>query len=55
MWITRKAAAKRLSVSVATVDRLARSGRITAYALGPRLVRFRVEDVDGLLRRERTG
>ena len=52
-WLTRKAAAKRLSASVSTVDRLVRRGQLASYALGPRLIRFRVEDVDALLKRER--
>ena len=50
-WLTRREAAERLRVHPATIDRMARSGQLPRYGHGQRLVRFKQEDVDGLLER----
>ena len=43
--LTRDGAAAYLSISLRTLDRLVRSGAITAYRIGGHR-RFRVEDID---------
>lgn len=50
-WLSRKAAATYMSVSVQTIDRWARSGRITRYATEPGIsdARYRRTELDGLM------
>jgi len=43
------AAAKYLGVSGSTIRRLARSGAVNWYRVGPRLVRFSLSDLDAFL------
>ena len=46
-WITRPEAAKRLGISVCTLDRIVAEGKLPAYRMtGRASVRFREEDLD---------
>lgn len=47
--LTRKMAAKRLSISTRTLDRMANAGFIERVFLGT-VVRFRAEDVEAIVR-----
>jgi len=47
--LTRQEAAKYLKVSLKTLRRLVREGRLPEVRLGPRLPRYRVRDLDVLL------
>lgn len=47
-FLSPDAAADMLGVSRRTVDRMAGEGRITAYRLGKRNVRFKLDDLIGL-------
>jgi excisionase family DNA binding protein len=38
-----------LRITEPTLDKLIREGQLTAYRLGPRLIRLRREDVEALL------
>lgn len=55
-YLTRQEAADLLRVDVQTIDRLARSGRLTRYHIatgGQRArTRFRTDEVRGLIKRE---
>ena len=48
--LTRAEAAKLLKVSPVTISRWLKQGRLPAYRLGPRAVRIRRADLEGLLR-----
>lgn len=45
-WSTKDEVAEHLRCSTKTVDRLVDSGTITAYPIGPRMVRFDIEEID---------
>ncbi|SNC71564.1 DNA binding domain-containing protein, excisionase family [Kytococcus aerolatus] len=49
-WLAPDAAAEHLNVSPRTLRRMVSEGRIPAYRLGPRLIRFDVADLDAALR-----
>lgn len=52
-WLTRQEAAKYLSIHPRTLDRWVEEGRVTRYHVGElRSVRFKVEDLDGLMKPE---
>ena len=51
IWLTKAEAAERLRVSTRTVDRLADTGALARYRHQGRLLRFKQEDVDGLMER----
>ena len=53
-WLTTSEAAERLGVHSKTVTVWAREGRLRAYLTPGGHRRFRVEDVDALLKRERS-
>jgi excisionase family DNA binding protein len=49
-WMTRQEAADHLRVSVDTIDRYARDGRIKKYVIaGTRTTRYKVSELDALL------
>ena len=48
-WMTRKTVAHYLDMHVTTVDRLARSGKLTRHSLGDGAVRYDVHEVDALV------
>lgn len=49
-WLTAEQAAERLNVSVRSIRKYRATGRLPAYKLaGERALRFRVEDVDGMM------
>lgn len=48
-WMSTAAVAKYLRVSVRTVQRMAKTGRLTRYSLGPRIVRFKWQEVKKLM------
>ena len=48
--LTRLEAARRLSLSVSTLDRMLRKGMLPYVALGPRLIRIRTTAIEALLR-----
>ena len=48
-WITRQQAAERLGISLPTLDGLIRRGQLTAYRIGPRIVRIEEKDLDAYL------
>jgi|GEM_PF-5836485 len=47
---SRKAAAERLSVSIETLKRWEKTGRLRGYRVGPKLVRYKASDLEGLLK-----
>jgi len=47
--LTQQEAARYLKVSLKTLRRLVREGRLPEVRLGPRLPRYRVRDLDALL------
>lgn len=47
-WLTVEEAARRLSVSRATIYRWAQAGRIQIYKLGPKSSRIKAEDLERL-------
>ena len=49
IWLTKAETAAHLRVSTRTVDRLTATGALTSYRHQGRLLRFRLEDVDGLM------
>lgn len=49
IWETRKEVAARLRVNPRTVDAMVKSGRLTAYRYGARVIRFKAADVDALM------
>lgn len=51
-WLTRAEAARRLRVNVRTVDRWVESGHLKRYETPGGHARFKVEDVDHLLRED---
>jgi excisionase family DNA binding protein len=48
-WATRDEAAQHIVVSVYTIDRLVKSGRIRAHHIGNRLIRFDLNELDEML------
>ncbi|GEK21002.1 helix-turn-helix domain-containing protein [Cellulomonas xylanilytica] len=48
-WVRRLDSAAYLDVSPRTLDRLVDAGKLTAYRIGSRVVRFRRSDLDALL------
>ena len=50
-YVTLAEAAELMSVSVKTLRRRIADGTIPAYCCGRRVIRIRVEDLDGALRR----
>lgn len=50
-WITQPEATNYLGVTDRTLRRYVAEGRLPAYRLGKRLLRFRQADLDALLRR----
>jgi excisionase family DNA binding protein len=54
-WITRRTASERLGVSVATVDRWIRDGKLEASRLTPGTVRVSVFSIDQLIQRGKAG
>lgn len=54
IWLTRHEAADRLRVTPRAIDHLVARGKLTRYRHGPRIVRFRADDVDALLTPEPT-
>ena len=48
-WGTKADVAQYLDVSTKTVDRLTARGLITAYPLGPRLLRYDLNEIDAKL------
>jgi excisionase family DNA binding protein len=48
-WMTPKEAAEYLRCSIRTVWRMVSDGRLEKYKLGEQLVRFRSDDVRGLM------
>lgn len=49
--VTRQEAARHYGVTVRTLDRWIDAGRVPAYRVGDRMVRVRVDDLDGALER----
>ncbi len=49
LMLTKKQLANRLRVSERSIERWTRRGLITAHHLGPRLVRYRLTDVEQLI------
>lgn len=49
-WVNPSEAAQHLGVAPRTLRRMVAEGRVPAYRLGPRMVRFKVADLDGALR-----
>lgn len=49
-WLTADEAAAYLQVTRRTLDRYRAEGRLAAYRVGPRAVRFRASDLDDLAR-----
>lgn len=49
-WATKEEVAEHLRVSVKTVQRMTSRGQLTAYSVGPRLLRYDLSEVDQLLR-----
>lgn len=47
-WLTADEAAERLHVTRRTLDRYRTEGRLRAFRIGPRAVRFRPDDLDAL-------
>lgn len=48
-WLTADEAADYLKITRRTLDRWRAAGILTGYRMGPRLVRFRCDDLDALL------
>lgn len=51
--LTRKEAARRLTVSLRTLDSLIARGQLPAYRIGPKTVRIAEEDLDAYLEARR--
>ncbi len=49
-WVSLQQAALRVGVSVDTLRRRIRAGKLRAYRFGERLIKIRVEDLDNLVR-----
>ena len=49
-WVSLQQAALRVGVSVDTLRRRIRAGKLPAYRFGERLIKIRVEDLDNLVR-----
>lgn len=49
-WVSLQQAAFRVGVSVDTLRRRIRAGKLPAYRFGERLIKIRVEDLDNLVR-----
>ena len=45
-WLSYSGVADRWGVSAKTVKRMARDGRLKAYTIGPRTVRFKFEEIE---------
>ena len=52
-WMTRAEVAEHYRVSHRCVDMMRADGRLKAYALGGRIIRFRRDDVEAALKPER--
>lgn len=50
-WVNPSEAAQHLGVAPRTLRRMVSEGRVPAYRLGPRLVRFKIADLDAALNR----
>lgn len=49
-WVSLQQAAQLVGVSVDTLRRRIRAGKLPAYRFGERLIKIRVEDLDNLVR-----
>ncbi|WP_415105336.1 helix-turn-helix domain-containing protein [Micropruina sp.] len=49
-WVSFQQAAQLVGVSVDTLRRRIRAGKLPAYRFGERLIKIRVEDLDNLVR-----
>lgn len=48
-WATKEEVAEHLRVSIKTVQRMTTRGELTAYSLGPRLIRYDLREIDAML------
>jgi excisionase family DNA binding protein len=48
-WMTRAEVAQHFRITTRGVDLLRRDGRLTAYALGDRIIRFKRDEVEAAL------
>lgn len=51
-WATKEEVAEHLRVSVKTVQRMTGRGELTAHNVGPRLVRYDLNELDEMLTQE---
>lgn len=48
-WATKEEVAEHIRVSVKTVQRMTARGELTAHGVGPRLIRYDLNEIDAIL------
>lgn len=48
-WATKEEVAEHIRVSVKTVQRMTARGELTAHSVGPRLIRYDLNEIDATL------
>ncbi|WP_232491053.1 helix-turn-helix domain-containing protein [Mycobacterium dioxanotrophicus] len=48
-WATKEEVAEHIRVSVKTVQRMTARGELTAHNVGPRLIRYDLNEIDAML------